>query len=204
MTEDATVDKLIDTAITLLEEARGRRPAQVVGLVGAIGILFNRPGITFDAEVEPAPAAIEDKRRKPRRKKKAAKRGGRRAPEKPRPEKPDAVKPAGDAPAAGEIVDHNGVTVSLVAGEEKVTFGELEIEVKPRHARLVACLAAANFLPVARNFIAKRVWAGERVPEFHEQLLSSLSTEVNPALEQLGLTIKTVRGVGLALAKVEA
>jgi hypothetical protein len=82
------------------------------------------------------------------------------------PDKPAPANPAGAAPRPGEIVEHNGVTISLVEGEEKVVFGELEIEVKPRHARLVACLAAANFLPVGRDFIAKRVWVGERIPEF--------------------------------------
>lgn len=211
------LDMLIDTGLVLLGTARDSTPAEQRSLIGAVGVLFAR-GAGKAADVVEVTGLIEapgkrklqapKMRRKPAASKPPRQQRTKKPPTERKPpataDKPAAVKPAGAGIEPGQVVEHHGVTISLLAGEEKVTFGELEIEVKPKQARLVACLAAANFLPVARDFIAKKVWAGERIPEFAGQMLGGLCADTKPALEQLGLTIKTVHGIGFVLQKVEA
>lgn len=85
-----------------------------------------------------------------------------------------------------------------------VTFADNVIEMTGKQARIVACLARGMPHPVDRLFIAKRVWAGERVPESYETVISNYISPIIAPLAGIGLTLKTVRGVGLSLQKAES
>jgi hypothetical protein len=100
-----------------------------------------------------------------------------------------------------EILDHNGVTATVGERSASIEHADRVIEVTPRQGRLVACLARAMPQPVDRKFIAGKVWEGARIPEAHETIISNLIAPIITPLAGMGLTLKTVRGVGLSLQK---
>lgn len=93
------------------------------------------------------------------------------------------------------------MTATIGERSASIEHADRVIEVTPRQARLVACLARAMPQPVDRKFIAGKVWAGSRVPDFYEQIISQVFTPIVAPLAEIGLTLKTVRGVGLSLQK---
>lgn len=100
-----------------------------------------------------------------------------------------------------EIHDHNGVTVTIGQRSASVEHAERVIEVQPRAGRLIACLARAMPHPVDRKFIAGRIWAGTRIPEAADTAITNIMAPIVAPLAGIGLTLKTVRGVGVALQR---
>jgi DNA-binding response OmpR family regulator len=78
------------------------------------------------------------------------------------------------------------------------------IGVTARQARLFAALAPAMPQVVDRAFLIKKIWAGQRIPEFAEQILGALVRDSAVAAASIGLSINSVRGVGVALQAKES
>lgn len=96
---------------------------------------------------------------------------------------------------------HNGVTVMIAGADASVAFGDDTITVNVKQGRLVAALARAMPNPVGRDFLANKMWTGQRVPAAYETIISNIMSPIIAPLAGIGLTLKTVRGVGVALQK---
>lgn len=116
------------------------------------------------------------------------------------PQAPRQVAPGGGQ-AETTTVRHHGVRIEHGDIAGVVEHGGNEIVVSAKQARFIACLAAAAPHPVGRDFIAKKIWVRERVPEFADQALSDHMGRLADPLGSIGLAFKTVRGVGIALQK---
>lgn len=77
------------------------------------------------------------------------------------------------------------------------------VDLSVKQARLISCLARAMPQPVDRKFIAGKVWASERAPAEFSNIISSMIRDIIEPLAGIGLTLKTVHGVGLSLQKAE-
>jgi hypothetical protein len=108
-----------------------------------------------------------------------------------------ASPPAATEPSAMPAATHNGVHVDVGAG--RIRFAGRAANLKQREALLIALLARAMPNPVDRNFLAKRVWAKQRIPEDAAALLDQMARASAPQLGAIGLEIKVVKNVGIAL-----
>lgn len=206
---DASRPDLLDVASLLFDTARGQPAAARLTLLDAAQILIDRARADLAA---PAQVAAPARRARTNG---AAHRRKIRAPASvpqaqaataPPPARRDAAPGGGqrskvEDEAEPEILDHNGVTATIGARSASIEHADRVIEVSPRQARLVACLARAMPQPVDRKFIAGKVWAGQRVPEASDTIISNLVQPIVAPLAAMGLTLKTVRGVGVALQK---
>jgi DNA-binding response OmpR family regulator len=191
----------LDVARLLLGAGRGQTSATKLTLVDAALILLGR------VREDLAPAKVEAPAGGRRRRRRTKVARVEAEPPKP-PEEAPAPAPRPERGGAGEepepeVFDHNGVTVTVGQRSASVEHANAVIEVQPRAGRLVACLARAMPHPVDRKFIAGRIWAGTRIPEASDTAISNLMEPIKQPLAELGLVLKTVRGVGIALQKAE-
>jgi hypothetical protein len=140
---------------------------------------------------------------------KLAPKPARKPARQPAPESAPEPVPGSPPAAAPErellVALRSGIRVSLEPDAESIGFGGRETEITARQAQFLVCLAAAAPQPVARDFIARRMtWQGGRMPGFVDQILGTLATELRPACASIGLELKTVRGLGFALAPAQA
>lgn len=164
----------------------------------------------FGAAAKAAPAIAHERQRRQRAEKVAG--GGRRSKKTAGPKPPQrkaapvaATRDVSQEPVtAADLVENAGITVCTAAQRETIAYADREIDLKDRQASFLAALVTASPSPVARDFIARRVWAGRQVPEFAEQILGTMAGELREPLALIGLQIKTVRGVGIALQPGEA
>jgi hypothetical protein len=75
------------------------------------------------------------------------------------------------------------------------------MEITARQAQLLALLVRASPQPVGREFLIPRLWRSP--PTFASQMLSQRVGDCGSAAAAVGLTLRTVRGVGIALAPQE-
>lgn len=173
---------VIDAAMTLLVNARHN-------IVAASG-----------GRIEPAPKVLALAPPKKKTRQAKTERKPRRS-----AETPQATPQRAPAPPAERVapVTINGVTIDATAGDESVSFNGKAMEVKARMAELAVHLARAMPSPVDRKFLAKKMWAG-KAPEFAEQILGVLASELDRALSAIGLEVVLPRGVGIGMRPLEA
>lgn len=151
----------------------------------------------------PAPDAPAE--RKPRA---PARRTANRPKAKPAARAPKAAKrapaaAASPAPprAADAEVNSDGVSVDTTPDAESISYGGRTTELTAEQAELAALLARAMPTPVAREFLIKKLGL---TSAFAEQTLSTRASRLREAVATIGLEVKTVRGVGIALVAESA
>ncbi|MCZ7564721.1 MAG: hypothetical protein M5U08_13855 [Burkholderiales bacterium] len=118
----------------------------------------------------------------------------------PAPAKPPAPRPPKPAAPARDPLFANGVEITF-GPDADVTYAERTTEITERQAELLAVLAPAMPLPVGRDFIAGKLWASP--PTHADVMLGEIASSLKAALPGIGLQLKTVRGVGIALQPLE-
>lgn len=116
------------------------------------------------------------------------------APASPKPKLAAAVEPP---------LERSGITIHFDRGAEAIELAGKLAKLSGRQAQFLAVLLKATPEPVDRKFIARKLWAGEGVPPSYDVSLSELAIALRATLAPIGLTVKTVRGVGIALQPVE-
>lgn len=156
---------------------------------------MRKPGLCAACRAQAAPKRhrrIKRKARKvstPRHVRKA------RAPAKPRPADAPVVN-GGDPACSGEQL----VSVNLDRGE--VRFDGKMTYLGGKALKLVAVAAKQFGKQLRRDFLIDQLW-GEDRPSTADTLLSVAITQSNDRLRGMGLELKTERGAGCALQKVE-
>jgi hypothetical protein len=116
------------------------------------------------------------------------------APAAPAPAaKPATAKPAPAAKPAAPITRQTG---GLSIGRDEVSRGGKTVKVGPRGALLVAALDRAKPNCVGDNFLIGKIWSMR--PDHANELLDQLVRNLD-ALKELGLEVRTQRGVGRQL-----
>lgn len=123
----------------------------------------------------------------------ARKTAAAKPPAKPAPVEPQ--KPTGPIIQ----VEKHGIVVH--GGKEpRVEHAGAAVRLQTNEARLLAALLPGSPAPIVRSHIVKKIW-GTKVPEDAIDIVSDLARGIDPRLRSIGLLIKHVPGVGLALQK---
>ena len=187
-----TADHFIDATCVLLQAAKGLDEAQQNVMFEASRILLGHAGappLQLDAAPsKPAITAPKLKSAKPQ--------AAKRAP---------VAKPATQAdrapalPAAPLFVGERGLEV----GADFVRTPAGAVELSEKRARFVLAIARGKGEPVGRDFVVKAIWKGEAIPSSSDQVLYDMTRIVREQVASIGLVIKPVPGVGIALQWLE-
>jgi hypothetical protein len=102
---------------------------------------------------------------------------------------------------AARSVSYHGIIINLTEGAEAVTVRGRTVEVSPRGARLVECLARVTPSCVADAFLIEKLW--EKRPVGAETHLEMLCRDLG-SLKKLGLELRNQRGIGRQIVMTEA
>lgn len=105
--------------------------------------------------------------------------------------------PAGPVVEANET---NGVTIDPTPNGESISYGGRTTELTAKLAVLASALARAMPLPVDRKRLAKELGLSG---EWADQMVSQHARKLGDAVGTIGLIVKTVRGVGVAMQPAE-
>ena len=194
-------------AQALLSAARLRYGDGIEGFIVAARAFAAAAGV----DLHWRPAERKSRARVVARKTHKRDRGGarpKRAPAAPAPrpaapprQEPVPIKPV--PPVAAEwCVTAHGITITLLRNAEAIEHGGAEMEINARQALFLSVLLKGSPNPIGRDFIAQKIWPGGP-PATSDLALTQLTTELAAALAPIGLAVKAVRGVGIALQKIE-
>jgi hypothetical protein len=97
-------------------------------------------------------------------------------------------------------VTNAGIDVDIESG--RITFRRQAIRLPQWDALLVALLARATPNPVGYDFLAKRVWAKQRVPDEYESALDQKARVCAVPLRSIGLEVVIAKNVGIAVREI--
>lgn len=98
------------------------------------------------------------------------------------------------------LLELHGVSISLKPDDGQVSYRGKTTEVTDKQAQLAALLLKGSPHPIDREFLSEKL--GFR-GEFRDTSLGTLIGDTRRAVETIGLTLKTIRGVGVSLQTPE-
>lgn len=116
---------------------------------------------------------------------------------------PDDAPAATPAPAinAGKPIVHaDGITLY----ENALEFGVRMIDLTTLERSTLAVLLRAHPNPVGVEFIRRRAWPSSARREDSDHELSLVTKSLRERLPEIGLELRTIKGVGLCIAAMEA
>jgi hypothetical protein len=191
-----TADHFIDATCVLLQAAKGLDEAQQNVMFEASRILLGHAGAPPQLDAAPSKPAITAPKLKSA-KPQAAKRAPVAKPT-PRADRAPAL-PAAPLFAAPLFVGERGLEV----GADFVRTPAGAVELSEKRARFVLAIARGKGEPVGRDFVVKAIWKGEAIPSSSDQVLYDMTRIVREQVASIGLVVKPVPGVGIALQWLE-
>jgi len=111
---------------------------------------------------------------------------------------PDEPAPAADG---SQAFSQHGVVLVLSRNDECITYRGKMLDLTANQAAFLAVLLKAAPHPVGVEFILKKLFAGRKVDEA-QMRLEQLERELRKALPSIGLSLESIKGVGLKLGGI--